>query len=317
MIINESKLNELISEEISLVKSEKLNLIKECTIAAVRLDNGIILAKNRDRGYVAKMKVVHEVVDDVEMVYWIDEDTDWSEGMNEYGIGIVNSSLLVRQDEKESDKIEKKQKDGKNYVFKDPKLDDTENRKKATDGFKIRTALKHKEIKNVVKSVISFSGDDKKNVGIKGQTMVGNNKNIYNIEATSKDTSVVTKLKEDKKVMVRTNHGIAHEVAGYTTGIKKKSSHMRMLFAKEYLKSCKTDSEVFEKMRQQYHKNPFFNPYREKNEHNMQTVGQIMLNLDKKEVTIRMDKNMGKFLGVDNRLPNGYEPKIKINVIKE
>ena len=95
-----------------LVKSDNTihDTIQECTIAAVRLNDGNVIAKNRDRGYRAKMEIVHEIVDGVEMVYWRDVETDWSEGMNEYGIGIVNSSLLVRQDEKESNKVFKSKK---------------------------------------------------------------------------------------------------------------------------------------------------------------------------------------------------------------
>ena len=58
-------------------------------------------------GYKARVEVIHEIVEGVEMLYWRDIDTDWSEGMNEYGIGIVNSSLLVREDEKEGDKVNK------------------------------------------------------------------------------------------------------------------------------------------------------------------------------------------------------------------
>jgi hypothetical protein len=33
-------------------------LIQECTIAAIKLDDGNIIAKNRDRGYLAKMEIV-------------------------------------------------------------------------------------------------------------------------------------------------------------------------------------------------------------------------------------------------------------------
>jgi hypothetical protein len=88
----------------------KENMLTECTIAAVRLDDGVIIAKNRDRGYVAKMNIIHEIIDGVEVAYWHDVDTDWSEGINEFGIGIVNSSLLVAQDEKESDKVKQSKK---------------------------------------------------------------------------------------------------------------------------------------------------------------------------------------------------------------
>jgi hypothetical protein len=51
--------------------------------------------------------------------------------------------------------------------------------------------------------------------------------------------------------------------------------------------------------------------------YNMQTTGQIMLNLDKKEVTVRMDNDMGEMVGIKNKLPKGHEPKIKIKVENE
>jgi len=297
--MNENILDRLIKEQLELIKSEKLDLINECTVAAVKLDDGIVLAKNRDRGYKAKMEVVHEIVDNVEMVYWRDIETDWSEGLNEFGIGIVNSSLLVRQDEKESDKVMKGKKSKTSY-----------------DGDKIRTALKQKTLKDTIKSVISYSGEDKKDVGIKGETIVGSPKNVYIVELTSKDTPVITKM-GDEKVEVRTNHGITHTVAGYTHGIKKKSSHMRMHYAKEHLKDVETDQDVINRMKEQYDKNKFFNPYRLKNQYNMSTVGQIMMNLDKKEVTIRMDNEMGEFKGIVNKLPKNYTPKIKIKIENE
>jgi hypothetical protein len=48
--------------------------------------------------------------------------------------------------------------------------------------------------------------------------------------------------------------------------------------------------------------------------YNMQTVGQIMMNLDKKQVTIRMDNEMGEFVGINNKLPKGYKPKISVRI---
>lgn len=306
IVITESQLKNLISN-ISNTK----NIIEECTIAAVRLDDGIVLAKNRDRGYVAKMEVVHEIVDGVEMVYWRDIETDWSEGMNEHGFGIVNSSLLVRQDEKESDKIQKKQSKGE-----DGKLgnDATEKKISASDGAKLRKALTYTKMRDIIKSIISYDGGDKKKVGVKGETFVASPRNIFVIEMTSKDSPIIHKFDKNEKVDVRTNHGISHTQAGYTHGIKKKSSHMRMKYAKEHLEDVTTDQEVIDRMKEQYDKNKFFNPYRMKNQYNMSTVGQIMMNLEKKEVTVRMDNEMGKFEGIQNRLPKDYEPKIKIKI---
>ena len=304
------KIKEIILEQLELYKESKLDIIEECTIAAVRLDDGVVLAKNRDRGYVAKMQVVHEIVDGVEMVYWRDIDTDWSEGMNEYGFGIVNSSLLVRQDEKEGDKVNKKQSKGDEKLSNDA----TEKKVNASDGAKLRKALTYTKMRDIIKSIISYDGGDKKKVGVKGETFVASPRNIFVIEMTSKDSPIIHKFGKNEKVDVRTNHGISHEHAGYTHGIKKKSSHMRMKYAKEHLKDVTTDQEVIDRMKEQYDKNKFFNPYRMKNQYNMSTVGQIMMNLEKKEITVRMDNEMGKFEGIDNRLPKNYTPKIKIKI---
>jgi hypothetical protein len=39
-----------------------------------------------------------------------------------------------------------------------------------------------------------------------------------------------------------------------------------------------------------------------------------MMNLDKKLVVVRMDNEMGEFVGINNKLPKGYTPKIKIRI---
>ena len=281
-------------------------IISECTIAAVRLNNNVILAKNRDRGYEARVEIVHELIDGVEVVYWRDIDTDWSEGMNEYGIGIVNSSLIVNQDEKEGKEVQKKRNN-----------DATETKIKSYDGEKIRKALTHKTLPQVIKSIVGFSGKDKKDVGLKGETFVSDSNNVYVIEMTSKHSPIIKKLKKDSKLVVRTNHGIYHKKTGYTSGEKRTSSVMRMELAKKHLENVKTDRDVIDKLKEKYENDPFLNPYRTKNMYNMQTTGQIMMNLDKKEVTVRMDNEMGELVGIKTKLPKRYQPKIKIKVESE
>jgi len=39
-----------------------------------------------------------------------------------------------------------------------------------------------------------------------------------------------------------------------------------------------------------------------------------MMNLDKKQVTIRMDNEMGEFVGINSKLPKGYKPKISVRI---
>ena len=306
---------ENINEEINRIQNimgiTPKNSINECTIVGVKLEDTIILAKNRDRGYTAKMELVHELIDDVEIAYWRDVDTDWSEGMNEYGIGIVNSSLLVVVDEKEGKGVEKERKsEGK-------EKDKTAKKKFAADGGKIRKALTFKTIPEVIRSIVSYIGEDKKDVGLKGETIVSDNKNIYVVEMTRKHAPIIKKLKKDSKLVVRTNHGIYQKGAGYTKGEKRESSVSRMELAKEHLKDAKTGMDVINRLKEKYDDDPFLNPYRTENMYNMSTVGQIMLNLGEKEIVVRLDNEMGEFVGIENKLPDDYTPKIKIRIENE
>ena len=110
-------------------------MINECVIAHGVFDNKIILAKNRDRTYKANVRIIRELVDGVEMVYILDDDTDWSEGINEYGIAIVNSALMVNADEKEKKLAKSKGKPSE-------------------DGAKIRKALSYKKPSEAIMSVV-------------------------------------------------------------------------------------------------------------------------------------------------------------------
>lgn len=275
--------------------------LQECVIAAVKLNNDLVLAKNRDRGYIAKIEVVHELISGTEVVFWKDVDTDWSEGMNSYGIGIINSSLLVKQDEKE----------GKRVLNGARKPDATEKKIAATDGKKIRKALSYTNIKDVLDSI---SGKKKNGIndGLKGHTIISDGKDVYVLEMTSKHDSIIKKL--DDKIVVRTNHGIYHKNIGYTHGRKKESSHSRMRLAQEHLLKAKKPQDVLDILKEKYVSDPFLNPYRRTSPWTMHTTGQILLDLKNLQVTIRMDKDEGKFKGIINKLPKHYDAKIKIKI---
>ena len=79
----------------------KASSINECTSVGITLDNKVCLAKNRDRSYYPKIKLVRDIINGLEVAYMYDEDTDYSEGMNEAHIGIVNTTLQGKKDEKE------------------------------------------------------------------------------------------------------------------------------------------------------------------------------------------------------------------------
>ena len=273
-------------------------LIKECVIAALKVGGDMILAKNRDRKYDPKVEIIHEIIDGVEVVYWHDTITDWSEGMNEKGIGIIDSSLLVKADEAEGT-----EKSGDKGKGKGPIM--------SKDGYIIRAALKNKKLSDAVRDVISHPGEDPKNKGVKGETIVASPKHAFVIEHTSKHLPVIRKVKDDA-VAVRTNHGIVYKDVGYTEGEPRKSSVSRMKIAKAALQAVTDPDQVLPALSKQYTEDPFLNPYRRENKYGMFTTGQIMMNLTKLEVHVILDKKHSEFEGYDNRLPKGYKPKIKV-----
>ena len=129
------------------------HFLNECIIAAKKFGDDMVLAKNRDRMYKPDLEIIHTLINGVEVVYLHDITTDWSEGMNEYGIGIVNSSLLVGYDEKEKDIVSK-------------------TGKKSQDGARIRHSLGHKTLKEVLPEIVKYD------TGIKGHTFVADEKNV-------------------------------------------------------------------------------------------------------------------------------------------
>ena len=170
------------------------SILRECIITHSILGDKVLLAKNRDRAYDAKVSVVRELIGDIELVYILDDDTDWSEGMNSSGIGIVNSALMVNADEKEKKIIKHKGK-------------------VSEDGLKIRKALSYPTIKEAVRSLVKFSGEDKLDIGVKGHTFVANPRSAISIEMTSKHSPVMKRM--DRSLNhVRTNHGYEYKDSG-------------------------------------------------------------------------------------------------------
>ena len=70
-----------------------------CIIVFKKIDSKNYIAKNRDKSIKTNISIIHELLDNVEIVYMFDIDTYWLEGMNQFGIGAVNSTLAVKTDE--------------------------------------------------------------------------------------------------------------------------------------------------------------------------------------------------------------------------
>jgi len=274
-----------------------LSKINECVIAKLNINGSNILIKNRDRVYIAPIEIVHEIIDGIEVAYLHDKVTDWSEGINEFGIGIVNSALQVKEDEKQG--VSKKKKSGM------PKT--------SHDSTKIRKALACNTLDDALKSIVEFTGTDPKGVGVTGETLLSDSKNTYLIEMTSKSDANVKKIKSSELV-VRTNHGIENPDLGYTKGKKKESSHSRKDLAEQALSDSDSVEGAMNSIAYRLTKDNAMNPYRDNPRSKMHTTAQLGYDLDDKILYVRYDEKFGKFEGIVRNLPLAYKPKIQIVV---
>ena len=264
-----------------------------CIIAAGRFGGDYCLLKNRDRNYDPEVKVVHETRNGVEMVYMTDVVTGWCEGLNEHGIGLVNTALLVDRDEAEGANSKKK------------------NPVKRRDGLRMLKALEQVDVNAAIESIKNHDG------GLPGHTMVSDGKRTYNVEITSNDShDPVTTFLNTSERHVRTNHGIAIPNAGYQRGPDYDSSIVRYENTVNLLEDVDSPdgiapSLVSMRMTDRRHPNNMV-----RDTENMRTTSQAVLNLDKKELVLYLIPGKVKFLGVENKLPDGYRPKLTVRVLE-
>lgn len=68
---------------------------------------GWVAIKNRDRNYIPEISFKKNTARGVEILYFWDDITQYCEGMNSAGVGILSASLMVLDDEKEISKRSK------------------------------------------------------------------------------------------------------------------------------------------------------------------------------------------------------------------
>ncbi len=269
----------------------KKNELKECICLAKMYGDDMIIGKNRDRNYAPSLSVIRELhKNGTEIVHVIDNETDWSEGMNQHGIGLVNSALFVKRDEKEFDKSKK------------AKI-------KSKDGVRIREVLSKDNLIDAVKVAMEFQD------GIKGHTLIGDGKKIISIENTSRLKPIIKVKDLKKEPLVRTNHGLEHPEAGYQGGNDKLSSELRLINTLNLLHKTKDYTKLFPAIyNHRQDKGPKYDLVRAQNK--LWTSSQLLMNLNKKEVLLYLIPGAVKYSGIENRLPSNYKPTIKILVRK-
>ena len=258
-----------------------------CIIATGEWNNSRVLFKNRDRNYIPPLKVYHELVNGVEILYYKDELTGWLEGINEFGIGIVNASLSVAKDEKEGH-IQ--------ILSKDP--------------LKVLEALQCNNIDDAVNVICSKK--------LTGHTFISDNNSTVSVEQDKEHGCIVKKLRNNN-IHVRTNHGIYFENAGYQDGISRESSLMRRNRAIKKLKEVDELENIAPTIYSYRVGNDKFDPLNmvrdSDNKIDMKTTSQVVYDLSNKKMYLYLIPRKVRFLGYQKD-PKIKKPKCSVSIIK-
>lgn len=242
----------------------QINIIM-CVIAVKFLPNiGWIGIKNRDRGYYPTINIKKSKKNDIERCYIWDNNTGYTEGVNEHGIGIISASMATITDEKG---IGKTRHEGTNKNYMSP------------DGKKIRTALLEKTCQAALKKLIERE--------LTGHTFVFNEKDCYILESGYRHGMFVHKIQkvEPSHVCVRTNHGILLPWAGYQRiqtdpghSRKRVSSEVRKIKSELGIILSKGVLEALDSIMDHSEENPQLNPCRlDDRDGYMKTTGQLAI----------------------------------------
>jgi hypothetical protein len=223
---------------------------------------GWVAFKNRDRNYIPEISFKTENKDGIEILRFVDNITQYTEGFNSYGIGILSASLMVLDDEKE---IEIRAK------------------KPSRDGHSIQTALQSKTLIETLAKLIKLK--------LTGNTLVFNKDRLFLLEGYWKKSGYknkeyiyeVKEIKKDKYV-VRTNHGIFLPDAGYQLNVNRAqdisrlSSESRKLIAEIVTEVTDNPFELLDNLTNDFTHNGQMNAIRTSTEKKkMRTTSQIMI----------------------------------------
>lgn len=283
-----------------------MNIIEytnECTIVASQINNQNFLFKNRDKTFHGKYKIIHEIYDGVEIAYATD-DTEWVEGMNEYGIGFIFAFL---KNGEKYDSIEKSTIKTFNFLDKEYQNDFYDKKIKNFKNF-----LTCKTVEDVIKLIEKAKWN--------GNYFVGNSEKIFSVEVYEK--TVITKqlhFNNEHKYYIRTNYGI-DTIGGYAIhskyNIDGTSAYLRKYGAENSLNGFKNYIDVIKRMSfQEYDEKSPLNLFKTTNED--MTIAQYFMDLVNKIFIYVVSKKNGNFFGIDDKIPKGHLKKIKILIKKQ
>lgn len=229
---------------------------------------GWVAAKNRDRNYIPNISFKKKEVDGTEILYFWDDVTQYCEGLNSAGVGVLSASLMVLDDEKE---------------IKD------RSKKPSKDGIRIKKALQYPSVKAVAASLIKQE--------LTGNTLIFDSNTMYLLEgAFQPGRKYVYKIKEipQNETVARTNHGIWIPWAGYQISDNKAqtmsrySSESRLTIAELTVKYATEPEDMIDNLTLNFTGHGQMNALRTTTEKKkMRTTSQILIIPSEKTMYVR------------------------------
>ena len=261
-----------------------------CVISVGTWGDKKCLLKVRDRNYRPRLKVYHVMLDGVEVAYMRDEVTGWVEGLNEYGIGIVNTALMVDADEEEHANAQRGVK--------------------RLDGKRIKEGLKQKTVEEAAEAVKATER------GLPGHTFIADKDRTIALEEDRAHDYLQKNL--SNKIHTRTNHGIAYEDAGYQEGEDYDSSVARRDTAMKALRGLEGPDDIVPalmKARKQDRDDPN-NVVRRGENDQMRTTSHLVIDLTDLALNLYLMPNNVQFAGFYQKLPDDHDAKITVRIYK-
>jgi hypothetical protein len=263
-----------------------------CIIAHVIINGNIYLAKNRDRYYITPIKLIRQIINNVEILYLLDVKSGWIEGINQYGISIINSVLPVTREEAILKTSSSKRNSG---ILNKAGL--------SNDGDIILKALSQTRLEDAISILMECSCN--KSRGLYGHTIITNGIYSIVIEYTEKTYPI---LKYIKSRCIRTNHTIYHDYTkgGYnphTNNISYQSSVIRRNLSKKLLRNIKKKEDILSKLSNIDTINPCNSVYRIGHRCDYQfkygfaTTSQVVFDIKNLHMLLKLDPFNSNFIG--------------------
>lgn len=298
-----------------------------CLIFYTKLDDKVYLAKNRDRYYITPIKLIRDTINDTEVLYVLDTKSGWLEGINEYGIAIINSVLPVAVEENMnsnadnryplSDKNEKNEKN-EHYPSKIDKKGSSSSR---IDGEIILKALSQVKLEATLSILLGCHCNN--NTGLYGHTILTDGVTTLCIEATPKAKPIIKTISNR---LVRTNHTIylGMNKGGYNpkdNNVSYQSSIIRQRDARKQMMGLKHKDDILKYMMSINLDNSCNSVYRlgkncnHKFKYGFATTSQYLFDIDNLTIHLNIDNDKSVYYGYYD-LTKGTRNKIKYKLKK-